>query len=391
MEVLAMRAWLQSLAFLFAVAGLGTQAFAEDAVPSPQDTQRVAKELQGEDPEMAGELKRLGKFYEERFRSAPEAARSELSALQRKATEQNWTFQPAYTAVFGRDIAKMTGMRIPANATALAKRQNEFAAEARKALRAAPAPLCDPAQRKFSLRKLNKVSPVVDQGQCGSCWAFTTVAAFESNYLVRGGKKPNASEQHILDCAVDPSDGTDAGNCDGGWYYPAFNWSMSTPIANRRQAPYRGAKDASCRIRGGQYLSLVWGFVDPDNWNDKWMAPDASLKQAMCEHGALAVAVNATDDWSYYGGGVYNIDADADINHAVTLVGWDDDLGAWLIKNSWSRDWGDGGYMWIKYGTSRIGTVPAWVEVQLGRPNAEFKEVTRRYKDIFGEGKAPGQ
>jgi cathepsin L len=337
-------------------------------------------------------LERLGRFYQERFAKAPEAARSQLEAIQRKAVEENWTFQPAYTSAFGRDISKMTGMKIPPNAAELAKRQNQFAKEARSALRAPP-PLCSATDRKFNLRSLGKVSPVVDQGQCGSCWDFTAVAVYESNYLIRGGSRPNASEQHVLDCAVDPADDVEAGSCDGGWYYPVFNWMMTTPVTTRRAAPYEGAKSSTCRFRNGQYLSLVWGFVDPDNWDENWQVSDASLKQAMCEHGPLAIAVNATADWSYYGGGVYNIDAPPEepINHAVTLVGWDDDLGAWLIKNSWGPDWGDGGYIWLKYGTSKVGTVPAWVEVQLGQPNADVMAVTRRYKDIFGDEKASGE
>lgn len=386
-----MRTHLRILALAIAIGCVAAPASAQDVVPSPQDTQRVSKALQGEDPAMAGELARLSKFYQERFAKAPEAAKVELNALQRKAAEENWTFQPAYTSAFGRDLSKMTGLRVPPNVEELAKRQNEFAAEARSALRLSAPPICDPGARKFNLRSLKKVSPVVDQGECGSCWAFTSVAVFEANYLIRGGRKPNASEQHVLDCALDLANNAEAGNCEGGWYDSVFNWWMTTPVTTRRASPYLGFKNQPCRTRGGDYLSLVWGFADPDNWNQETFTPPiASLKQAMCEHGALAVAVNASEEWFYYGGGVYNIDVPGELNHAVTLVGWDDDLGAWLIKNSWSPAWGDGGYMWIKYGTSKIGAVPAWVEVQVQRPSAELNSVMRRYKDIFGEQAQPG-
>jgi len=378
------------LAFL--LVSLATPAPAEDVVPSPQDTQRVSKELSPEDPAMADELLRLGKFYQERFAGAPEAAKAQLNALQRKAAQENWTFQPAYTAVFGRDISKLTGLKVPPNVTEIAKRQNEFAAEARSSLKLSAPPICDPRAKKFNLRSLNKVSPVVDQGMCGSCWAFTSVAVYESNYLIRGGRMPNASEQHVLDCSLDLVNNTEAGSCDGGWYYSVFNWWMTTPVTNRRAAPYEGIKSPSCRFRNGEYLSLVWGFVDPDHWNEETFTPPIeSIKQAICEHGAVAVAVNASEEWTYYGGGVYNVDVPGDINHAVTLVGWDDDLGAWLIKNSWSRAWGDRGFMWIKYGTSKIGSVPAWVEVSLQRPSTEVNTVMRRYKDIFGDNPASGQ
>jgi C1A family cysteine protease len=383
------------VAFFVVTVCLGTQVPAQDdAVPSPSETQRVSKSLESEDAQMPNDLERLGKFYQERFATAPEAARSQLEAIQRKAVEENWTFQPAYTSAFGRDISKMTGLKIPPNAKERAIRQNEFAAEARAALRAQPAaPLCSATDRKFNLRSLGKVSPVVDQGNCGSCWAFTAIATYESNYLLRGGGGPNASEQHVLDCAIYPADQIEAGSCNGGWYDPVFNWMMETPVTTRRAAPYEAIKNSTCRFRNGQYQSINWGYVDPENWSETWQVPDASLKQAMCEHGPLAIAVNATDEWFVYGGGVYNINAPADqpINHAVTLVGWDDDLGAWLIKNSWNKDWGDGGFMWIKYGTSKVGTAPAWVEVLLGQPNADVMAVTRRYKDIFGDEKASGE
>lgn len=379
------------LAFLFSC--FATKAPAQDVVPSPQDTQRVSKELSPEDPAMAEELARLGRFYQERFADAPEAAKAQLNALQRKAAAENWTFQPAYTAVFGRDISKLTGLKVPPNVQEIAKRQNEFAEEARSALKLGAAPICDPAAKKFNLRSINKVSPVVDQGMCGSCWAFTSVAVYEANYLIRGnGRMPNASEQHVLDCSLDLVNNAPAGSCEGGWYDSVFNWWMTTPVTNRRTAPYEGAKSPSCRFRNGEYLSLVWGYVDPDHWSqDNFSPPIESMKKAICEHGAIAVAVNASEEWTYYGGGVYNIDVPGDLNHAVTLVGWDDDLGAWLIKNSWSRAWGDRGFMWIKYGTSRIGAVPAWVEVNLQRPSAELNRVMSRYKDIFGDKPASEQ
>jgi C1A family cysteine protease len=375
------------VAFFVVTVCLGTQVPAQDdAVPSPSETQRVSKSLESEDAQMPNDLERLGKFYQERFATAPEAARSQLEAIQRKAVEENWTFQPAYTSAFGRDISKMTGLRLPPNALELAKLQNKLSNEIQSVVPKRMAPICDPQARKFNLRSMGKVSPVMDQGNCGSCWAFTAAAVIESAYLLGGGN-PNVSEQHILDCALN-FEGGEAGSCDGGRYMYVFNWMLQDLVTTRRVARYRAVKNASaCPYSNLQYQTFNWDYVDIDHWDENQVPPIASMKQAICEHGALAVAVNATDEWFVYGGGVYNINAPADqpINHAVTLVGWDDDLGAWLIKNSWNKDWGDGGFMWIKYGTSKIGSWPAWAEVQVGAPSAEVMAISRRYNEVFKE------
>lgn len=98
------------------------------------------------------------------------------------------------------------------------------------------------------------------------------------------------------------------------------------------------------------------------------MADDASvppvdqLKEALCNYGPLVACVSATDLFSAYTGGVFNENNMGTVNHAVCLVGWDDDRGAWLVKNSWSTSWGEDGYIWVAYGSNSIGYGAAWVQ-----------------------------
>jgi cathepsin L len=131
-----------------------------------------------------------------------------------------------------------------------------------------------------------------------------------------------------------------------------------------KSLPYQ-ARDLPCPSIGNnlKFQAETWNVV-----RDDVKIPNSSdLKQALCEHGPLAVAVNVTNLFQAYTGGVFNENASNnpdDINHAVTLVGWDDNKKAWLIKNSWGTGWGENGYMWIAYGSNNIGYGAAWVDAR---------------------------
>jgi len=88
------------------------------------------------------------------------------------------------------------------------------------------------------------------------------------------------------------------------------------------------------------------------------------LKQALCRYGPLAVAVRATRLFQAYKSGVFNERDTGKVNHGVTLIGWDDNKEAWLIKNSWGTGWGEKGYMWIVYYSNSIGYGASWVEAK---------------------------
>jgi cathepsin L len=78
----------------------------------------------------------------------------------------------------------------------------------------------------------------------------------------------------------------------------------------------------------------------------------------------LAVAVRVTSAFQHYTGGVFNERDGGNVNHGVTLIGWDDNKQAWLIKNSWGTGWGEDGYMWINYNSNSIGYRAAWVQAR---------------------------
>lgn len=176
------------------------------------------------------------------------------------------------------------------------------------------------------------------------------MGAYEASYGIANNIQIDVSEQHALNC-VKP------GTCDGGWYQWVFAWMISDGVADETALPYRGQEGTCTPGVKSPYRAAVSGFV-----SDQVRIPTAEqIKEAICAHGPVAVAVNATPAFAAYTGGVFNENDPGEINHAVLLVGWDDDKGAWLLKNSWGASWGEGGYMWIAYTSNSIGTMAAWV------------------------------
>ncbi len=204
----------------------------------------------------------------------------------------------------------------------------------------------------FDWRESQGVTPVKSQSPCNACWAFATVAAVESAILIETGVEVDLSEQWLVNC------NTLGYNCaKGGWI--VFEYFRDAPDAcgqtgavEEADFPYEGRDAvADCPYPRGYFIA-GW-----ENVGGKY--PTVSeIKNAIMNYGPVAAAVYADDAFQAYTGGVYNFYSEAEVNHAVLIVGWDDHLGndgAWIIKNSWGQDWGLKGYMYIEYGCCKIG------------------------------------
>jgi tetratricopeptide (TPR) repeat protein len=240
--------------------------------------------------------------------------------------------------------------------------------------------ICSPSSDAFSYEPM--LPPIRSQGACGSCWAFTAMGAFEGSYRLVNGVAPDTSEQHVLDCAK--NNGSDAGTCAGGWFTPVFAW-MSSPkkgVASEASVPYQ-AQEKSCKSGTDiAFKADAWAYV-----GNATLPSVDEIKQSMCQYGPLATTVAATNAFVAYGGGVFNEGSNAQINHGVVLVGWDDERGAWRMRNSWGSNWGEDGYMWITYGSNRIGSYSAWVMAK-DDPNAKPNDepdpvVVNEYKERY--------
>lgn len=344
--------------------------------------------------------KRIGRVNEipkREGRASPEV-KAKLEALRQRIGREKLTFEVGYTTALDQSPATLTGLQVPANPLAGARQHNEKAikrvgrtnlmtrALQRISERApvrhgrpaqpkvpttgdAPKPqgmggmgpeadfdeLCSPSGKAFAW--LSKVSPIRSQGACGSCWAFAGLGAYEASQQIVNGAALDLSEQRALSCARNGQE--KAGSCKGGWYGYLFDWMMNGGggLTTESDEPYKG-QDLTCDDkRKAPYKVKAWGWVD---WGAT-VPPTDALKAAMCKYGPITTTVYASPAFMAYAGGVFNEKDPAPINHAVTLVGWDDARGAWLMRNSWGTGWGEGGYMWIRYGSNSIGAWSLWV------------------------------
>ncbi len=211
----------------------------------------------------------------------------------------------------------------------------------------------------FDWRKKGKVTSVKDQGGCGSCWAFSTVGPFESLLKIKQKVTTDLSEQYLVSC------NTDGWGCNGGWFAHDYHWKKKPPSEKRAGAvlekafPY-AEEDVSC---GGPYKHPYkltgWRYVT----NNKSVPSVAKIKEAIYRHGPVSVAVCAGSAFQSYKSGVFktNETCSGVVNHGVVLVGWDDAKKAWILRNSWGTSWGQKGYMYIRYGTSKVGYAANYV------------------------------
>ena len=209
----------------------------------------------------------------------------------------------------------------------------------------------------FDWRDRGMVTPVRDQGACGSCWAFATVANLEGLYYGAKGVVVDLSEQLLVDC-----DTNDSG-CNGGLMEYAFMWLVKNGIEKEEDYPYTGVK-GTCKADKTKYIDMkVTGYKKLGKSSSTWSPVDEDeIKEFLYGAGPLAVALNA-DILQTYTGGVIDVPSSecpaSGINHAVTMVGYghDDTVNKdyWIIKNSWGENWGEDGYFRIKRGSGTCG------------------------------------
>uniref|UniRef100_A0A182DW06 Ficin isoform A n=1 Tax=Ficus carica TaxID=3494 RepID=A0A182DW06_FICCA len=185
-------------------------------------------------------------------------------------------------------------------------------------------------------RSKGAVNPIRNQGQCGSCWAFSAVAAVESINKIVTGQLLSLSEQQLLDCAQSYKNL----GCQGGWVNKAFEYIIQNRgITSQSNYPYTGHK-GQCRTGLASIATIdSYQYVPSNNEN--------ALKNAVANQ-PVSVAVEAAGRaFQLYKSGVFTGSCGVAIDHAVVLIGYGKYNGVdyWLLRNSWGTNWGEQGYM----------------------------------------------
>ncbi|MCD6210446.1 MAG: hypothetical protein J7J01_06095, partial [Methanophagales archaeon] len=243
--------------------------------------------------------------------------------------------------------------------------------------------ICPGLPSRFDWRDSGGVTPIKDQGRCGSCWAFATVGPLEANIKIKDDTTTDLSEQFLISCNVETPE---PWSCAGGLFAHDYHWNKVTASGEagavaESEKPYSATDNESC-----------CSMLTPCPFNHSWkltswscVAGDATppdccrangqivstcdIKRAIMRYGPVSAAVCVGPYFQDYTGGVFETDefCPDGPNHAIVLTGWDDtqgNNGVWFLRNSWGSDWGESGYMRIGYGISAVGSCANYIVYQ---------------------------
>ncbi len=274
-----------------------------------------------------------------------------IEALKQAVRAEGGTYEVGYSTAMDRPLKHLTGLKVPPG-------WNKSDAPSVPMLGAAVQSL----PTSYDWRALNGVTPIKNQGNCGACWAFSTVGPLESQILLQNKTTVSLSEQYLVSC------NTSGWSCNGGWFAHDYHMDESGQDNNGPGAvlttvdPYTGT-NSTCGSYSHPYRLSSWAYVG----SETAVPSTTAIKQAIYTYGPVSVGVYAGPKFQAYKSGVFNTNETGTINHAVVLVGWNDNPGNglppyWILRNSWGATWGLYGYMYIGYGISQVGYAANFID-----------------------------
>ncbi len=265
----------------------------------------------------------------------------DIAALQQQIDAKGYHWIAGRTTVSelsAEERRKMLGYKPPEGYEEWLAKQPKFKAS----------PMMD-VPKAFDWRDSGIMTPVKNQGSCGSCWDFGAVGAFEAAIKHLDGIEFDLSEQQALSCNIYGS------SCDGGWTEPVYDLFKTFGAVSEMCMPYQASDAVPCTQDQCRVVVKLedWVYVPNDV---------ASIKQALLLGPVTTTFTVYTDFYSYKSGCYQYASGVVEGGHLVVIVGWDDnacgtDQGAWICKNSWGATWARlGGYFLIKWGECGIGS-----------------------------------
>jgi C1A family cysteine protease len=174
---------------------------------------------------------------------------------------------------------------------------------------------------------------IKDQGNCGSCWAFSTVCSIEHKMFFRYNGIRSLSEQQFVDCE------RKSFGCRGGFLSSAFSFAVRNRLALNSSYPYVGVQKRCNNSLKIVRVPRIRGYgVSRKPLSD-------SLLKSLTYQRVLSVGIEANQAFRFYSSGIFNGPCNKNINHAVNIIGFTKDY--WIVRNSWGKDWGESGHMRI--------------------------------------------
>jgi len=200
--------------------------------------------------------------------------------------------------------------------------------------------------QSWDWRSKGAVTPIKDQGQCGSCWAFSATEGVETGNFLCGHSLYQLAPQQIVDY-----DTTDSG-CNGGDLPTAFAYVQANGMEQEKDYPYT-AEDGTCNFNAGDVVAKISGFDYATQSQN-----ETAMQVAMMSNsgGPLSICVDASS-WQNYNGGVITSCGDS-LDHCVQTVGWDQDSSGtpyWIVRNSWGTSWGINGFVYVERNQDECG------------------------------------